>query len=72
MSFVVGDVVKLSDGSIYEIIKLLKYNNNNYLLLNVQDGMDLSLVKVLKENTRTAFVPLDELEYMEVLKRLVD
>ena len=72
MSFVVGDVVKLSDGSIYEIIKLLKYNNNNYLLLNVQNGMDLSLVKVLKENTRTAFVPLDELEYMEVLKRLVD
>ncbi len=72
MSFVVGDVVRLSDGSIYEIIKLLKYNNNNYLLLNVQDGMDLSLVKVLKENTRTAFVPLDELEYMEVLKRLVD
>ncbi len=72
MNFMVGDVIRLSDGSIHEIIKMITLKNNNYLLLNVENGMDLSLVKVLREDNKTAFVPLSELEYMNVLRRIID
>ena len=71
MDFVVGDVVRLNDGGIYEIVKMISCNNTSYLLVNVENGMDLSIVKVKKVDDKTAFLPLSDSEYMDVLRKLI-
>ena len=61
-------VVTLSNGSRYEIIDKIKYNNENYLfLVNEENDLDRCIRKQIIENDKEIFKTLTKEEFQNVI-----